>query len=139
MRVTDASFNWSVHHGADQPYVARVFEPAEVLAAIDVARRAAAVASIDEATSHVGGLANLAARAYRGNLATANAPEEVRQLAAARAMARACGPGATSEDRARVADAAQILGLSPDAVQGQGLTSVCDAAAGAVRRLYGRS
>ncbi|BCU02987.1 hypothetical protein [Pandoravirus japonicus] len=139
MRVTNAPFNWSVHHGADQPYVARVFEPAEVLAAIDVARRAAAVASIDEATSHVGGLANLAARAYRGNLATANAPEEVRQLAAARAMARACSPGATSEDRARVADAAQILGLSPDAVQGQGLTSVCDAAAGAVRRLYGRS
>ncbi|QBZ81660.1 hypothetical protein pclt_cds_1077 [Pandoravirus celtis] len=139
MRVTDASHDWRVHNGADQPYVARVFEPAEVLAAIDLARRAAAVASIDEAMSRVGGLANLAARAYRGNLATANVPEEVRRLAAAQAIARACSPGATLQDRARVADAAQTLGLSFDGAQARDLTSVCDAAADAVQQLYGRS
>ncbi|AJF96939.1 hypothetical protein TW95_gp0205 [Pandoravirus inopinatum] len=127
------------HEGVTGPYVVRAFEPAEVLAALSVGRRAAAAEAIDEATASAsaGGLASLAARAYRGNIATANVPDEVRQLIAAQAMARACGPGATPQDRARVADAARVLGV-PDAVRRQDLATICDASADAVRRLYGR-
>ncbi|QBZ81633.1 hypothetical protein pclt_cds_1049 [Pandoravirus celtis] len=127
---------WYDHQGVTGPYVVRAFEPAEVLAALSVGRRAAAAEAIDEAMASAGGLASLAARAYRGDITTANVPEEVRQLIAAQAMARACGPGATPQDRARVDVAAQVLGLS-DAVRRRDLTTVCDASVDAVRRLYG--
>ncbi|BCU02958.1 hypothetical protein [Pandoravirus japonicus] len=129
---------WTTDQGMEQPFTVRAFEPAQVLAGLAAERRAAAASAIDAATAAAGGLANLAARAYRGDIATANAPEEVRQLAAAHAMARACGPGATLQDRARIADAAQVLGL-PDDVRAQDLETICDASADAVRRLYGRA
>lgn len=131
---------WTRGQGFDPPLAARAFEPAEVLAALLAERRAAAAAAIDEATATAtaGGLANLAARAYRGDIATANVPEEVRQLIAARAIAKACGPGATPQDRARVPGAAHVLGLS-GAVGRQDLAAVCDASVDIARRLYGRT
>ncbi|AVK75453.1 hypothetical protein pqer_cds_1031 [Pandoravirus quercus] len=129
---------WTSDQGTEQPFMARAFEPAEVLAALLAERRAAAAEAIDAATASAGGLANLAARAYRGGIATANVPDEVRQLIATQSAARACAPDATPRDRARIADAAQVLGI-PEAVRRQDLTTICEASADAVHRLYGRS
>ncbi|AVK74660.1 hypothetical protein pqer_cds_238 [Pandoravirus quercus] len=129
--------SWTRGQGIDTPLAARAFEPAEVLGALLAERRATAAKAITEATASAGGLANMAARAYRGSIATANAPEEVRRLIAAQAMARACRLGATPQERARIGDAVRVLGL-PDTLQRQDLSTVCDASANAVRRLYGR-
>lgn len=129
---------WGSDQSVEQPFMARAFEPAEVLAALSAERRAGAADAIDRATASAGGLARIAAQAYRSDIATANAPEEVRQLIAARAMSRACSADATPQDRARVADAIRVLGL-PEAVREQDLTAICAASADAVRRLYARS
>ncbi|AGO85471.1 hypothetical protein psal_cds_1187 [Pandoravirus salinus] len=121
--------------GVVEPFMARSFEPAEVLAALLTQRRAAAVDAINEATASAGGLARMAAQAYRGNIATANVPEEVRELIAAQAVARACSADATPQERARVDAAARVLGL-PEEVRAQDLATICEASAEAVRRLY---
>jgi hypothetical protein len=132
------SQEWRRTQGLDEPYVMRAIEPAEFLAAIDQAKRNRASRAIDEITaSTTGELASLAARAFRGDVATANVPHEVRQLAAAQAIARACSPGSTLQDRARVLGAARVLGISDSLVQGD-LTRVCQASADAIRQLYGR-
>ncbi|AVK75054.1 hypothetical protein pqer_cds_632 [Pandoravirus quercus] len=127
-------------HGVQRtsaPYMVRAFEPAEVLGALLAARRAAAAATINKATASAGGLANLAARAYRGAIATDKAPAEVRQLAAAQAVAMMCATNDTSQDRARALEGARILGVSPETLQSGDLTALCEASAEAVRRLYG--
>nr|UDO47382.1 hypothetical protein [Pandoravirus massiliensis] len=126
-------------HGAPRvaaPYMVRAFEPAEVLGALLAARRAAAAAAINEAAASAGGLANLAARAYRGDIETANAPEEVRQLLAAQALARACTSSGTAPDR-RTLEAARVLGVSQEARRGGDLTALCEVSAEVARRLYG--
>ncbi|AGO85473.1 hypothetical protein psal_cds_1188 [Pandoravirus salinus] len=125
---------WGSGQSIEQPFMARAFEPAEVLAALLAQRRAAAVDAINEATASAGGLARMAAQAYRGDIATANVPEEVRELIAAQAVARACASGATAQDRARVDAAARVLGL-PEAVRAQDLTTICEASVDAVRNL----
>ncbi|QBZ81230.1 hypothetical protein pclt_cds_638 [Pandoravirus celtis] len=96
------------------PYMVRAFEPAEVLGALLAARRAAAAAAINKATASVGGLANLAARAYRGAIATANAPIDARQLAAAQAVALMCAASDTPQDRECALAGARVLGVSLD-------------------------
>ncbi|AJF97655.1 hypothetical protein TW95_gp0921 [Pandoravirus inopinatum] len=125
-------------HGAPRvaaPYMVRAFEPAEVLGALLATRRAAAVAAINKATASAGGLANLAARAYRGAIATANAPIEARQLAAAQAVVVMCATNDTLRDRAL--EGARVLGVSPEVLRSGDLTALCEASAEAVRRLYG--
>lgn len=128
---------WPKDYGIRPPYMSRAFEPAEVLSGITAKRRNAA-ADIDKVLTSARGLASMAARAFRGDIATANVPEEVRPLIALQAMARACGPNATPQDRARARDAARVLNM-PASTQEQGLTAMCTTSADIASHFYGRT
>ncbi|QBZ81631.1 Uracil-DNA glycosylase domain containing protein [Pandoravirus celtis] len=94
---------------------------------------------INQATRSAGGLTNLAARAYKGDIVAANVPDEMRLLLASQAVAVGSHPQATPEQRDRVVPAAAVLGVSAEGNLAKDHKALCNAAADAVCRHYAPS